>query len=84
MNKRGAGISFIGIAAFLYGIRYIAAAIFGSKTTVLSDKFFNAALEYIGPSLFYLSVVSFIIGLIYLYFAEIVDSSEGNKDKYGD
>lgn len=69
MNKRGAGVSFCAIAALLYIARYITAAIFGSGTLSWNADLFNAMLEYIGPGLLIMSIISLIVGVVYLILA---------------
>ena len=44
MNKRGAGVVFCGIAAFLFAVRYITAAIFMSGVSSWSDHLFSTGL----------------------------------------
>lgn len=70
MNKRGAGVSFCFIAAFLFSVRYISAAIFGSGISSWSSELFNNMLTYIGNTLVVLSVISLGVGIIYLVKAE--------------
>jgi len=71
MNKRGAGVSFCFIAAFLFSVRYISAAIiFGSGVSSWNQRLFNALLEYIGSTLVVLSVISLGVGVTYLLMAE--------------
>lgn len=70
MNRRGAGLSFIFIGAFLTSTKYLAAAVFASENTTWSFGIFKRMLSYIGPTLTILSIGSFIIGAIYLVNAE--------------
>lgn len=71
MNKRGAGVIFCAIGAFLMASRYIAAAIFGSNVVSWDAGLFSAMLEYVGTPLGTLGVLSIIIGFAYLLWAEI-------------
>lgn len=71
MNKRGTGVAFIAIAAFLFISRYIAAAIFGNGVASWNEDLFSAMLEYVGSPLLTLSILSLILGVIYLGWAEI-------------
>jgi hypothetical protein len=70
MQRRTVGMIFICIAAFLYGIRYISAAIFGSNVSSWDSSLFKEMLHYVGngPSVF--SVLSLIVGIIYLVISE--------------
>lgn len=70
MNKRGAGVSFCFIAAFLFSTRYISAAIFGSCVSSWDSGLFNAMLDYTGNTLIILSVISLGVGIIYLIMAK--------------
>lgn len=70
MNKRAAGVVFVCVAAFLYASRYIAAAIYMSGTVSWDAELFSNGLEYVGSPLLILSIISLIIGCIYLFFAE--------------
>ena len=70
MNKRGAGVSFCFIAAFLFSVRYISAAIFGSGISSWSSELFNNMLNYIGDTPLILSVISLVTGIVYLVLAE--------------
>lgn len=70
MNKRGAGVAFCAIAAFLFSVRYIAAAIYLSGVTSWDMEFFNTIVGYVGSVLLLLSVISLIAGICYLILAE--------------
>jgi len=76
LSKRGAGVTLIAVAAFLYGLRYICAAIFGSGISTWNAKNFNAMLHYIGPNLNYAAAVALIFGIIYLIWAELSSRRE--------
>jgi len=70
MNKRGAGVSFCFIAAFLFSVRYISAAIFGSGVSSWNRGLFNSMLRYTGNTLVVLSIISLGAGIVYLVMAE--------------
>lgn len=70
MNKRAAGISLIAIAAFLYSVRYISAAIWGSGTNTWNSDLFDTFLNSVGQAPLYLSWISLAAGILYLYHAE--------------
>ena len=70
MNKRAAGVVFICVAAFLYASRYIVAAIYMSGVLSWDAELFSNGLEYVGSSLLILSIISLVVGCIYLFFAE--------------
>lgn len=71
MGKRGVGAIFCLIAAILFSARYIAAAIFMSGVSSWDKALFTVGLEYVGSPLVTLSIVSFIIGIGYLVWAEV-------------
>ncbi|MED5016575.1 hypothetical protein P9847_04555 [Paenibacillus chibensis] len=58
------GISLICISAFLYGIRYLSAAIYGSNTQTWSKELFNAMLDYVGRAPLVLSCISLAAGIL--------------------
>lgn len=71
MNKRGTGAIFCLIASILFSARYITAAIFMSNFASWDNQSFLAGLEYQGSVLLIVSVISLIIGVLYLILAEI-------------
>jgi hypothetical protein len=71
MSRRGAGIAFITIAAFLYATRYITAAIFGTGFSSWNSEIFTALLSYVDQGLTSLSVTALAAGIAYLVWAEL-------------
>lgn len=71
MSKRGTGAIFCLIAAVLFAARYITAACFLSNMQSWDAELFAAGLEYQGNRLLILSVISLIVGVIYLIRAEL-------------
>jgi uncharacterized membrane protein YdcZ (DUF606 family) len=69
-RRRGAGVFFCFIAAFLLFIRYTSAAIYSSGVATWNEQTFNAMLGYTGNTLVLLSFVSLGVGIIYLIMAE--------------
>ena len=74
MTKRGTGAIFCLISAILFSVRYIAAAIFLSGSTSWSAELFSSGLEYIGTPLLWGSIISLVIGIAYLLWAELSKS----------
>jgi ABC-type Fe3+ transport system permease subunit len=70
INRRFAGVAFCFIAAFLFSMKYISAAIFGSNVSSWSSDLFSQMLKYIGSNLTIASVTALIVGIIYLVLAE--------------
>lgn len=71
MNKRGTGAIFCLIGGLLFAARYITAAIFMSNVSSWDRMLFAVGLEDQGHGLLIFSVISLIIGIIYLVWAEI-------------
>ena len=70
MSKRGTGVAFIAIAAFLFSAKYISAAIFGSGLASYNEELFNAMLSYIGNPLSICSIIALLLGLAYIAWGE--------------
>lgn len=71
MNRRGTGAIFCFIGSLLFAARYITAAIFMSNVSSWDSLLFAAGLEYQGDGLLIFSVISLIIGAVYLVWAEL-------------
>jgi len=78
MKRRTTGTIFLVIAAFLYGIRYLSAAIYGSNVSSWSADLFKSMLSYIGEGPNILSILALILGVIYLVWAEIEELRHKN------
>ncbi|MBZ9623786.1 hypothetical protein LGL55_16305 [Clostridium tagluense] len=78
MSRRGAGVSFCFIAAFLFATRYICAAIFGSNVSSWSSGLYSSMLGYIGNGLNTFAVISLIVGIIYLIASEFIEKDNDN------
>ena len=74
MNRRGAGISLLLVAAILHSARYLSAAIFGSGLSNWNGNLFLAMLQYVGPSLAIWGYVALGVGVAYLVWGEISGS----------
>ncbi|MFC5603169.1 hypothetical protein [Sporosarcina koreensis] len=70
MAKRGAGIAFIAISALLLSVKYISAAIFGSGVASWDEGLFNAMLSYVGNTLNIFSLLSLLVGILYIAWGE--------------
>ncbi len=80
MNKRIAGFGFVSLAAFLYAIKYLTAAIYFSNVQSWGREYFSHSLHYVGPGLSVWAGLSLIIGVYYLVSAEW---SEKKRQKSG-
>lgn len=69
MNKRGAGIALISIAAFLFSSRYICAAILQCGRPSNAQGF-RMMLGFVGAPLLILSIAAFIAGIVYMILGE--------------
>lgn len=76
MNKRGTGAIFCLIASIIFSARYITAAVFMSNFASWDNQSFSAGLEYQGSVLLIVSIISLIIGVLYLILAEIEDKKK--------
>jgi hypothetical protein len=70
MTKRGAGVAFIAIAAFLLAMKYITAAIFGSGVSSWDGNLFNAMMQYVGNTLNTFSFLAMVVGIAYIVWGE--------------
>lgn len=70
MGKRGTGIAFIAISAFLISTKYVSAAIFGSGVSSWSQDLFDGMLSYVGNTLNIFSVLSLLVGILYIVWGE--------------
>lgn len=70
MNFRGVGVSFLMFSVILFSSRYIAAAIYGMGTVTKDRELFQNLLDFTGNTLLNLSVISLVIGVIYLVVGE--------------
>lgn len=73
MGKRFVGAIFCLISAILFASRYVATALFLSSTTAYDKELFEAVLENVGDNLLWMSIISLIVGIIYLIWAEVKD-----------
>ncbi|MCM3626156.1 hypothetical protein M3194_02090 [Paenibacillus glycanilyticus] len=71
MQRRTVGVILLCISAFLYGIRYLSAAIFGSGVTSWNRQLFDEMLESVGNGPLIMSLIALIAGVGYLIFAEV-------------
>ena len=71
MSRRATGLGFLGIAAFLFATKFIAAAIFGSGVVSWNTELYLAMLDYVDQGLSAASLIALIIGGIYLLWAEL-------------
>ncbi|WP_419881495.1 hypothetical protein ACN6MY_18560 [Peribacillus sp. B-H-3] len=80
MTRRGAGVVFIAVSAFLISAKYICAAIFCSNVTTWNDTIFENLLMFIGKPLSTLSIGALILGVLYLVWGEY-DAIMSKKSK---
>lgn len=70
MSRRTTGVIFICVSAFLYGIKYLSAAIFSSNITTWSSDLFHEMLTYVGNGPVIGSWFALVAGLGYLIASE--------------
>ncbi|RSL28808.1 hypothetical protein D7Z54_34535 [Salibacterium salarium] len=80
MSKRGTGVAFIAISAFLISSKYISASIFGSGVSSWSESLYDNMLGYVGNTLSIFSLFAFIIGTAYIVWGEYEDWKNKNKN----
>lgn len=66
MNNKGVGSVFCLISALLMCTRYLSAAIFMTGLSSWSSVMFSNGLEYVGSSLKIASIISLIVGVLFL------------------
>lgn len=71
MSRRTTGNTLLVIAALLYSVRYVAAAIFGSGVTSWNKSLFNSMLSSVGSELVTLSAIALVAGISFLVWAEL-------------
>lgn len=79
LNKRGTGVAFIAISAFLFSVKYISAAIFSSGVSSWDEDLFNAMLSYVGSPLSICSILALILGIAYIAWGEYEELIQKNK-----
>ena len=76
MNNKGVGAIFCLIAAILFGVRYVAAAIYVSSAATISAEIFGVALTSVGPALLIAAVAALVIGACLLVLGFIRDGKK--------
>lgn len=71
MNRRGIGIAFIAIAAFLFSVRYLTAGVMMISFDSSSPELFSTMLNYQGNGLLAWSIISLVSGAVILILEEI-------------
>lgn len=80
MSRRTTGTLLLVIAAFLYSVRYLSAAIFGSGVASRNSELFQEMLNYVGTAPQSWSIAALILGLFYLVWAEYEATSSKTKE----
>lgn len=78
MSRRLTSVVFIMIAAVLIAVKYLSAAIFGSRVTNWDEQLFDNMLIYVGNTLSNFSLLSLLMGIVYIIWGEY---SEWNPKK---
>jgi len=78
MNNKGVGSIFCLISALLMCTRYLSVAIFMSGVPNWSSELFSAGLEYVGSPLKVASIISLVVGILFLIYGVYQDVK---KDK---
>jgi len=81
MNRRGAGVGFIGLAVFLFVSKNLIAAIFGSEMNSYTDVSFKALLSIMDSKLDSYAIFFAILGILYIIWSEIEEEVSKKKSK---
>ena len=79
MNNKGVGAVFCLISAILMSTRYISAALFMSNVSSWNTVLFQSGLSYIGSSLKIASIVSLVVGIVFLVYGLYQDVKSQRK-----
>ena len=79
MSRRTTGLGFIAIAAFLFSVKFLTAAIFGSGVSSWNADLFSALIDYVDQGIATVSLIALIAGLLYLAWAELLEGRGGMK-----
>lgn len=79
MNDKVIGAIFCLISAKLMSVRYLAAAIYISGASLWSEDFFKAGLEYVGSPLKTWSIISLVVGIVFIAYGLYQDHKAGKK-----
>lgn len=79
MNNKAVGTIFCLISAILISTKYISAAIFISNTNCWDAEMFKTGLDYVGPVLTILAIISLIVGILFLGYEVYEDIHKKNK-----
>jgi len=71
MNKRGTGVVFCLIAALLFAAKHITTALYVTGMSSANSVLSLAALDYKGTALLIFSIISLVVGVAYIVWAEI-------------
>lgn len=73
MKRRTTGCVFVVIAAYLYAVRFLAAAIYVSNMQNHGQDIFQRSMSYVGSDLHLWALFALIIGVTYLVLDEWSD-----------
>jgi len=73
MSRRTTGLGLIGISAFLFSTKFIAAAIFGSGVVSWNADLYHSMLTYVDQGLSTASLIALISGVVYLIWGELTE-----------
>lgn len=79
MNNKGVGVVFCLISAILISAKYISASIFMSGVVSWNSELFEAGLLNVGSFLSTASLISLIVGILFIGYGLYQDIKENNK-----
>ncbi|MDE5414287.1 hypothetical protein [Alkalihalobacterium chitinilyticum] len=78
MTKRGAGVAFIAISAFLISTKYLSVAIFGSALGIGNGRIIADMVSDVGYTLNIFSLFTLITGIAYIIWGELEEKRNPN------
>ncbi|MDR9854787.1 hypothetical protein RJP21_14320 [Paenibacillus sp. VCA1] len=81
MNRRGAGVAFLAIGAFLFAVRYVTDAMLLTQNGGMGSYDFRMALYESGVFLLLLSILFFILGVVYFILGDFPAAVQRYKEK---
>ena len=78
MNNKGVGSIFCFMSALFMCVRYLSASIFMSGVSSWSAGLFSSGLSYVGAPLMVASIISLIVGILFLAYGVYQDWKKEN------
>lgn len=79
MNNKGIGAVFCLMSSIFISAKYISASIFMGNISTKDATLFVAGLEYVGPFLTIVALISLIVGILFLGYGLYRDIKENKQ-----